>query len=117
MFNTTGILARLGINTVWAWPIYAAGIAGLSIYLRKHRITLSSISFAVLVTVVICPHLFAYDLSYLVLPLIGVHPLGIFVGSLVTGLLLVGSPWWTVYLMMIVVGYLLLRRSSGLLRP
>jgi len=113
MFNTSGILARLGINTLWAWPLYAAGIAGLSIYLRKHGITLSSISLAVLITVVICPHLFAYDLSYLVLPLIVVHPLGVFIGSLVTGLLLIGSPWWTVYLMMIVVGYLLLKQKPG----
>ncbi len=113
MFNTTGILARLGINTLWAWPLYAAGIAGLSIYLRKHGVTPSSISFAVLITVIICPHLFAYDLSYLVLPLIVVHPLGVFVGSLVTILLWIGSPWWTVYLMMIVVGYLLLRQTPG----
>lgn len=113
MFNTTGILARLGINILWAWPLFAAGIAGLSIYLRKHGITLTSMSFAVLIAVVICPHLFAYDLSYLVLPLIVVHPLGIFVGSLVTVLLSIGSPWWTVYLMMIVVGYLLLRQKPG----
>lgn len=111
MFNTTGILARLGINTLWAWPVFAAGIAGLSIYLRKHGITLSSISFAVLITVLICPHLFAYDLSYLILPLIVVHPLGVFVGSLVTALLLIDSPWWTVYLMMIIVGYFLLRHK------
>jgi len=113
MFNTTGILARLGINTLWAWPLYAAGIAGISIYLRKHGITLSSISFAVLITVVICPHLFAYDLSYLFLPLIAVHPLGVFVGSLVTILLWIGSPWWTIYLMMIVVGYLLLKQEPA----
>jgi len=113
MFNTTGLLARLGINTIWAWPLYAAGIVGLCIYLRKHGLTLTSISFAVLVTVVICPHLFAYDLSYLVLPLIAVHPLGIFVGSLVTVLLLIGLPWWTVYLMMIVVGYLLVKQQPA----
>jgi len=113
MFNTTGLLARLGISTLWAWPLFAAGIVGLSIYLRKHGLTPSSISFAILITVVICPHLFAYDLSYLVLPLIVVHPLGVFVGSLVTILLWIGSPWWTVYLMMIVVGYLLLKQKRG----
>lgn len=103
MFNATGLLARAGISSLWAWPIYVAAIVGLCVYLKKKGITLGTLSMIVLITVVSCPHLFFYDLSYLVVPMVYVHPLAPAVGAIITGLASIGLPWWTIYLAMLVL--------------
>lgn len=111
MFNTTGLLARAGISTVWAWPIYTAGIVGLSLFFISRGITPRSLSFAIVVMVFTCPHLFFYDLSYLALPLIFAHPLAPMVGSLIAGLVWLGFPWWAIYLMMVALAYVHCRKG------
>lgn len=113
MFNTTGLLARAGVSTVWAWPIYVAGIVWLSYFLGQRGVNQRSLSFAIVVTVFTCPHLFFYDLSYLVLPLIVGHPLAPMTGSLIAGLVWIGFPWWCIYIMMAALAYILLEKRRG----
>lgn len=112
MFNTTGLLARAGVSIVWAWPIYVVGIVGLSYYLAQRGVNKRSLSFAIVVAVFICPHLFFYDLSYLVLPLIVGHPLGAMTGSLIAGLVWLGLPWWCIYIMMAALAYILFEKRK-----
>lgn len=117
MFNTTGLFARAGLSTIWAWPIYLGAIGGLTVFVRKYGINRFSVSVAVIVTVFTCPHLFFYDLAYLVLPLITAHPLAPMVASLIAILTVAGLPWWTVYLLMAgLMGVILTKRPHRTMR-
>lgn len=82
MVNFTGILARNGINTVWAWPLFLIAIAGICILWRKRGITPASLSLAIVITVFACPHVHAYDLALLAIPLTFVHSLAPALGTL-----------------------------------
>lgn len=101
MFNFTGLFARFGVSTFWAWPIYLASITFVSIYLRRLGITKRSLSLAIVLAVFTSPYTWFYDLAYLVVPLVFVHPLGPAIATLITALLMLGLPWWSIYLMII----------------
>jgi Glycosyltransferase family 87 len=114
MFNTTGILARLGLPVFWAWPVFLLAIVVMIAFLKKNGVSPSTLSVLVVVSLFTSPYLFFYDLAYLALPLVCAHPLAPALASLITGMnLLPGFPTSPTYFMMAVLLLWLLRKLKA----
>jgi len=113
MYNTTGILARAGLNHYWSWPIFILGIAFVCFLWRRKGVTLSTFSIGVIVSVFTAPHVHLWDLSLLIIPLLALHPLAPAVGSLlIVSFFPFGLTYWATYTMMLILLFLHLRRTN-----
>ena len=107
MYNTTGLLARSGINHMWSWPIFVLGIISVCVLWRLKGITVSTFSIGVIITVFTAPHVHLWDLSLLMIALVSLHPLAPAIGSLlIISVFPFGLTYWATYAMMLVLSIL-----------
>ncbi len=67
-FNLTGLLARSGMNTAWAWRFYLLTFIGISLLWRARGVTPANVSLAIILTLFTVPHQHYYDLALLAVP-------------------------------------------------
>ncbi len=80
-YNVTGLLVRSGFSPFWAWPVFAAGIAAVSLLWRKYGTSLPALSIGIIFALFTAPHAHFHDLS-LLMPALAAHRLAPVVASL-----------------------------------
>jgi hypothetical protein len=70
MFNLVGLIARRGLNPIWAWPFFIGSIAGISVLWNKRGVTQSTFALGIICALFTSPHLHMHDLALLIIPLL-----------------------------------------------
>jgi Glycosyltransferase family 87 len=83
MYSAAGVFARAGISPYWAWPVFALGLFGLSVFWRKYGTSINSLCLGIVTTVIAAPHLLMHDLAVLAIPIYLVHPLAPILASFI----------------------------------
>ena len=83
MINTTGWLVRVGLSPFWSWPLYVSAIVALSVLWKRYGVNVATISLSLLAALFFVPHVHAYDLALLAIPLVFAHRLAPLVASLI----------------------------------
>lgn len=112
MSNATAILVRLGVPAFWSLPIYLGTVVAILVIFKSRGVNHATISLGFVLTVSTSPHLFLYDLAFLVIPLVYVHPYGTTVAAVFTLPLLMPGFWGLAYVLIAGLIYLLAKRVN-----
>jgi hypothetical protein len=70
MYNLAGLLTRADLDTRFVWPVYLLGIATIGALWRRFGSSLPMIGVAVVMSLLISPHLHLHDLALLIVPML-----------------------------------------------
>lgn len=114
MSNITGVLARAGIRTAWAWPFYFLGVVAICWLWKRRGLNHTTIGIALVVVMLTAPHVHPWDIAPLVIPLSLIDRRLVMISSAVLFALM---PWrlvhWGCYLTMITL-LVACKRLAGL---
>ncbi len=81
--NIAGIFVRNSIPLTWSWVFYPIGIVGVAVVWRRGGLTIETVTLALTVMLLTSPHVHAWDIAPLLLPLASMGMMPLLLSSLV----------------------------------